>query len=155
MSGRKPHNVYVYDEDGTYICMFESISEFRAVYYPNDIGKRPIFTHKELDYEFHHMEDLNLIAFNKRPGRDLIRKILAIHKSEYCKPQDNAKDNKPVLVFNLKQECIAEFKNARLLLKLMPHISPSTLHRHLNIYKKTKSFNDMGLFFVYKPEELP
>ncbi len=149
MAGRKPHRVFVYDEEGTYLCMFDSMTEFRKVYYPNDIGKRPLFVHKELGYEFHHMDDLELIAFNKRPGRDLVRKILAIHKSEYCKSIDS-EDLNPILVFNLKHECIAEFKNARLLLKLMPHVNQSSLYRHLNVSKKVKTFNESGLFFEYK-----
>jgi hypothetical protein len=152
MAGRKSQKVFVYDEDGTYICRFDSISEFREVYYPNDVGKRPVFLHEELGYKFHYMNDLNLIAFTKRCGRDLTRKILAIHNSEYCKSID-FENNNPVLVFNLKKQCIAEFKSARLLLKMMPHISQATLHRHLNTSKKIKSFNDHGLFFEYNHKQ--
>lgn len=149
MSGRNPNKVYVYDEEGKYICMFESMVEFRKVYYPEDVGKRPLFTHEELGVKYHYMEDIQLIAVTDRSvGRDNLKKIMAIHNSEYCKKQDHA-DTKTVQVFNIKNELIAEFKNQRLLTKMMPHINESTVSRQLN-NKNVKSYNKLGLLFKYK-----
>jgi hypothetical protein len=149
MAGKKPKYVYVYDEEGVYICMFESMVKFREVYYPKDIGKRPLFNHEEFDIKYHYLEDLGLIAITDRSaGRDLIKRIVTIHNSEYCKKNDK-KDDKVIQVFNLKNEVIAEFKNQRLLIKLMPHISQSTISRHLNT-KLVNTHNSVGLFFKYK-----
>lgn len=155
MAGRKPTRVYVYNEEGEYICMFENMQEFRDVYYPSDIGKRPLFNHEEFGVEYHYMEDLNLIAIHDRSnaGRDLLRRIIAVHNSEYCKKKDNHPDEKIVQVLNLKEEVIAEFKTQRLLLKLMPYVSEATLSRQLNLSTHKKKFNKNGLFFRYKEEK--
>lgn len=152
MAGRDPLKVYVYDEKGSYICMFDSMVEFRKVYYPNDIGKRPLFKHEEFDIKYHYMEDLELIAVtNRAAGRDLLKRIIAVHNSEYCKKEDENSDKRPILVYNLKNECIAEFKNLRILHKLMPHIHLTTVSRQLNSTTlNPKSHNEIGLFFVYK-----
>jgi len=150
MAGRKPKKVYVYDIKGTYICMFENMMEFRKVYYPKDIFKRPLFIHKELGYNYEYMEDLELIAFvDKSIGRDRIKYLVAIHNSEYCKKIDNSSNTKVVQVLNLKHEVIAEFKSVRLLTKLMPHFNASTIYRQLT-KEPTHSFNEEGLFFKYK-----
>jgi hypothetical protein len=150
MAGKKPKRVYVYDKEGGYICMFNTLVEFRSVYYPNDVFKRPIFNHEELGYKYSYMEDLELIALTSRSaGRELIKRIVAIHESEYCKKSDNDPNEKPVQVFNLKQELIAEFKTMRLMTKLLPHINQSTISRHLK-NKNIKMINESGLFFKYK-----
>ena len=149
MAGRNPNHVFVYDNQGIYICMFESMVKFREVYYPNDIGKRPLFNHEELGIKYHYMEDLKLIAVTDRTaGRDLLKRIIVIHNSEYCK-KDDLYNNKAIQVFNLKNELIAEFKNQRLLHKLMPHINQATVSRHLK-NKSVKTYNRLGLFFKYK-----
>ena len=151
MAGRAPRKVYVYDDKGHYICMFENMVEFRKVYYPEDgVFKRPLFVHEELGFKYHYMKDLELIAVTDRSiGREGLKNIIAIHESEYCKKEDNDPQSKAVQVFNLKNELIAEFKTARLLTKLMPHISQSTFSKQLNT-KAVKSHNESGLYFKYK-----
>jgi hypothetical protein len=151
MAGRQPQKVYVYDDQGTYICMFDNMVEFRKVYYPEDgVFKRPLFVHEELGFKYHYMKDLELIAITDRSaGRDTLKRIIAIHESEYCKNEDSNPQSKAVQVFNLKNELIAEFKTARLLTKLMPHIKQPTLSRHLN-NQPVKSHNELGLYFKYK-----
>jgi hypothetical protein len=150
MAGRQPHKVYVYDDQGIYICMFENMVDFRKVYYPKDTNKRPLFVHEELGFKYHYMKDLELIAVTDRSiGRDRLKNIITIHESEYCKKEDNSPHSKAVQVFNLKNELIAEFKTARLLTKLMPHIHQSTISKHLN-NKPIKNFNELGLYFKYK-----
>ena len=150
MAGRQPHKVYVYDDQGIYICMFDNMVDFRKVYYPKDTNKRPLFVHEELGFKYHYMKDLELIAVTDRSiGRDRLKNIIIIHESEYCKKEDNSPHSKAVQVFNLKNELIAEFKTARLLTKLMPHIHQSTISKHLN-NKPIKNFNELGLYFKYK-----
>ncbi len=151
MAGRKPNEVFVYHSDGTYICMFDNMVEFRKVYYPADTGKRPLFVHEELGIKYHYMEDLELIAFACRTGRDLIKRLIAIHESDFCKKEDNESSKRPVQIYNLKNEVIAEFKNTRLLHKLMPHLSGATISNHLNnTSMNPKSHTEIGLFFRYK-----
>jgi hypothetical protein len=150
MAGRQPHKVYVYDDQGIYICMFENMVDFRKVYYPKDTNKRPLFVHEELGFKYHYMKDLELIAVTDRSiGRDRLKNIIIIHESEYCKKEDNNPHSKAVQVFNLKNEVIAEFKTARLLTKLMPHINQSTLSRQLN-NQPVRNHNELGLYFKYK-----
>jgi len=151
MAGRKPKKIYVYNDDGSYVCMFLNMMEFRKVYYPKDgIYKRPLFRHEELSHEYHYMKDLKLIAITNRSlGRDKIKRLIAIHDSEYCKKEDYDVDAEAVQVFNLKNELIAEFKTARLLTKLMPHINQPTLSKHLNT-NSIKTYNELGLYFRYK-----
>jgi len=150
MAGRQPHKVYVYDDQGIYICMFDNMVDFRKVYYPKDTNKRPLFVHEELGFKYHYMKDLELIAVTDRSiGRDRLKNIIIIHESEYCKKEDNSPHSKAVQVFNLKNELIAEFKTARLLTKLMPHINQSTLSRQLN-NQPVRNHNELGLYFKYK-----
>jgi hypothetical protein len=154
MAGRKPHEIYVYDINGKYLFMFESMAKFREVYYPDDVSPRPLFVHTEIGYKYHYMKDLDLIAFEDRSvGRDNIKYIIAIHNSEYCKKEDV--DN-IIQVYNLKNELIAEFKNLRLLSKLMPHLHISSVSRQLSvknrIYKKQKH-TSLGIYFKYKENE--
>jgi len=157
MAGKKPIEVFVYNTDGSYICKFDNMAEFRKVYYPNDIGKRPLFNNKELGIKYHYIPECEVIVYPERVGRDTTKQLLAIHNSEYCKQEDNFEDRKPVQVFNLKNELIAEFKTLRLLTKMMPHISHSVVARKLvfdenhedRVYK-AKKFTSLGLFFKYK-----
>jgi hypothetical protein len=151
MSGKPKQQVFVYTFDGKYLERFSSESEFRQTYYPTDIGKRPIFCWKELEFIYHINFSREIIAFKERPGRDKIKLILAIHNSEYCKDSDY--NNIPVQVFNLKGELIAEFRSQRLLSKFMPSRQSSinnalTQSRHTGKYKVANP--EGGLFFKYK-----
>lgn len=159
MAGRKPVNVYVYDLDGVFICTFDSMVAFRAVYYPDDKFKRPLFVKRELGVHYELIRECGVIAYRERVFRDDTKFLIAIENSEYCKAEDNALKNKPIQVFNLKNELVAEFKTLRLATKMMPHISQATISRHLiNSETKTYSYNpkrhtEVGLFFRYKKEE--
>lgn len=152
MGGRVPLKVFTYTSTGEYLQTFDSIQEFRQKYYSNDTGLRPIFRHKELGFEYHFNEKEKIVAVLERIGRDKIKRIVAIHNSEYCKKEDKTNKKPPVQVFNLRGELIAEFKNQRLLTKLMPHISQSTLTHQLTKSKNkfSKTYTPVGLFFKYK-----
>ncbi len=150
MAGRKNHNVLVYDFNGEFIIGFNSISEFRKNYYSKDNGIRPIFNHKELGERYHIVYDLDLIAVENKIGRLKIKKILKIINSDFCKAEDNIKSKKSVVVYNLKGEIIAEFKTLRLLTKLMPHISQTTINNHLNKRHLMDENLKVDLIFKYK-----
>lgn len=148
MPGRKPKKVFVYNEDGSYICTFLNINEFRTVYFPKDVGKRPLFINKVRDIPYEHIRDASVIAYLERVYRDDTIYNLAIINSEFCKKQDK-EDNRAVQVFNLENELIAEFKNARLCKKLMTNINQSTISRQLKSDHKNK-VNHSELKFKYK-----
>lgn len=151
MSGRPKRQVFVYATDGSYIQKFESENDFRRAYYPDDVGKRPIFAWNELGYDYHLNLSYEIMAFRERPGREKVKLILAIHQSEFCKDTDY--DETPVQVFNLKGELIAEFRSQRILKKFAPN-KYTTAHQRLsstgfnNVYKVTNPPG--GLFFRYK-----
>lgn len=146
MSGRKAQKVFKYTKDGVYIKSYDCINDFRKEMYPEDIAPRPIFTHKVLGQEYHRGRDGSM-TFKVRTYRDDVKYMVAIIDSEYCRDIDK---NKPIEVLNIKQEVIAEFKNVRLLTKLMPHISDATIYQQLNRNTNKSRYSSSGLFFRYK-----
>lgn len=152
MSGRPKEKVHIYDLDCKYIRTFDCINDFRKHYWPEDIGKRPLFIKQELGHDYQVIEEAEIIALKTRPGREAIRLILAIENSEYCKKQDQ-EDNIPVQVFNLRGDLIAEFASQRLVSKMMA-ISPIRVSNHLNNSKRNKTRAQKvmpgGLIFRYK-----
>lgn len=149
--GRPKIKVYVYDSsDCSYIRTFDTISDFRNHYWPNDIGKRPVFQKKELGCDYEIIEDVSIIALTCRPGREAIRLILNIDSSEYCKAQDRF-DNIPVQVFNLRGDLIAEFASQRLA-GLLCASDKTLINHHLkrDAKVKPKKVFPGGLIFKYK-----
>lgn len=150
MSGRPKKKVHVYSLKGKYIESFNSIAEYRQLYFPEIKGVKPIFD----KYLYHpkkgiiHFTIVNgTIAFDTRYGRDITKQVLAIYNSPFCK---NSDENKPIIVLNLEQRKIAEFKNQRILLKMLPYIDESTLHSQLYENNGAKIINKLGLFFKFK-----
>ena len=146
---RAKQQVFVYATDGSYVQTFPSGEEFRNNYYPEDIGKRPLFQWEELGFEYHINFSREIIAFRNRPGREKTKLILAIHNSEYCRKMDEGET--PVQVFNLKGELIAEFKSQRILTKLTG-ANPGYISDNLNKNKYVKKITKNGLFFKYKKD---
>lgn len=142
----------MYNGKGAYIQSFESIASFRKEYFPNDIGKRPILVYKEFDIEYYYNREFDYIIMSARPGREKIKQIIAVHNSEFCKKQD-ANDQKPVQVLNLRGEVIAEFKSQRLLSKLVPNMTPTGINRALNSKAKRANITKSELFFQFKKED--
>lgn len=150
MSGRKAQEVIVYNTEGKFITKFKSIAEFRRTVYPDDLGIRPIFVHKELGEKYCYLPELNILAVENRIGRDAVKRIIRIHNCEFCKNEDTLKSKKPIIVLNRKGEIIAEFKTLRLLTKLMPHIPQETIHGNLNNKKYIDKHLINNLIFRYK-----
>lgn len=149
MAGREKIKIYAYEGNGAYLRTFESISEFRKAYYPSDIASRPIFNHNEFGMDYHYIDSLNLIALKERPGKVLIRRIVSIHQSPYCKKQNLVE--RPIELLNLRGDVIAEFKTQHLLVKLVPEMSPSLITAQLK-HNATKSINTTGLYLRYKKQ---
>lgn len=146
MGGRRPIKVYTYTLKGKYLNTYESVQEYRKIYYPEDVSKRPCFVKKVKNIPYEISGDK--ISFQERPGKDMIRFIVAVDSSEYCKGSDET-DNRVIEVYNHLGVKMAEFRNQRLLTKMMPHISQGTLSRQLNSSKKV-SLKVIGLYFKYK-----
>ena len=146
MSGRKKQKVFRYTKDGIYLKTYDCINDFRKELYPEDIAPRPIFNHKVLGKDYHIARD-DSMSFKSRTYRDDVKYLRAIVDSPYCKSIDKSK---PIEVLNIKQEIIAEFKNLRLLTKLMPHISYATINNQLNRNTVRERHSALGLIFRYK-----
>ena len=146
--GRPKQKVYVYDFDCKYIRTFDCVNDFRKHYWPMDIGKRPLFLKEEEGCQYEVIEEAEIIALKTRPGREKIRLILAIDSSEYCKAQDLNEDCKPVQVFNLRGDLIAEFATQRLAC-LLSGVNSIRISNQLNrgIIKKVVPG---GLIFKFK-----
>lgn len=146
MAGRIPIQCFEYNLKGKFIREYTSIQEVREKYFPNDIGKRPLFSPGKEDY---FISPNNTIIANYRIGRNKIRKLERIRKCPYCKNYKNT-DDSPIEVFNLKGEKIAEFKNAYIL-SLMTGISQRTIWDRLNVQSlKNNKPNSDNLEYKYK-----
>lgn len=151
MSGRPNQKVFEYTTEGVYIRSYESISEYREERYPDDIGKRPIFVHKIEGLDFHFTKD-DTILLKERPGREKIVFIYKIWTSKLCNFNKSKEDGKPIQMFNLKNELIAEFASTKVAKVLLsPDISYNTLMGHLRKRKGEKTFALVSdYYFKYK-----
>lgn len=148
MAGREKIITHLYDEKGVYIQSFESMAQFRALYFPEDIAKsRPIFRHREFGIDYHYNKDLGIILLKERPGRERIKQIISVHNSHYCKRTDDA--DREVQLLNLRGEVIAEFKSQRILSKLVPFLPDSHITNSLKS-KNVRNIVKHELFIRFK-----
>lgn len=148
MAGRAPIKVYKYDLSGKYLETYDNIADFRRQHFPNDVGVRPMFTKQVRNTKYMIIGDT--IALLERPGREMIKFIIAVHNSDFCKASDNT-DTRAVEVYNLLGEKIAEVKNKRLAGRLFC-VPYNTIVSQILSTKK-KSLNKTGLYFKYKEDE--
>lgn len=148
--GRPKKEIFEYDFKGKYLRKWEAENDFRKNYYTEDIGKRPLFVDnvKGVDY---HITHNNTIALTERPGREFIKLIIKIHNSDLCNFKNNEGSKKPVQMFNLKDELLAEFSSLRVAEYLLK-IPVGTIRAQLNRKtKKTKSLVG-DYYFEYKKD---
>lgn len=159
MAGLPKKEIRVYNNKGEFIEEFSSIIECRKSYFKEDKGKRPLLTknisffslykNKMLNIKYGYIN--NFYFFDETVNRDDIRFLDKIRLSDFCKKIDY--NQKPVEVYNLLNEKIAEFKSQRLLLKCMPQVSEVELSHDLNkITKHTHRHtgSKLNLYFKYK-----
>jgi hypothetical protein len=144
MAGLKKINIYEYNIDGSFHCKYDSLAEYSKKHYDN--SKYPTFRNKKIEgFEYNIIKDL--VSFkNERPGRKRVQLIVKMHNSELI----NDVCNKAIEMVNLRNEVIAEFKSVIILTKLMPNISQSTIHHHLNDKKKGSGVGKVDYRFRYK-----
>lgn len=147
MAGRAPHKVFEYDLEGNYIQSYDNIHLVRAKYYPDDLGTRPIFVKQELGEDY-HITAIGTILVKNRIGRDNIKFLLRRVQSEYS--YLSLWEDRPVEVYNIRGEKLAEFPNALVCAKLMPYIDYGTIMRHLRSPRKSRYYKGLDLTFKYK-----
>lgn len=138
MSGRPKQEVFQYDADGKYIRKYNSQSEVREKYFSDDLGKRPLFN---VVTPYQEMPDGTYIA-PYRIGRDKLREAIRLYNCPYCKKHVA---HRPVYVYNLIGEKIAEFSNIRVA-SLMTGIDYATITHRV---KNGKHHTD-NLLFTYE-----
>jgi hypothetical protein len=141
---QNPIQVVLYDKKGKFIQLFRTISEYRSLFFKEDIGKRPVFNNKIENTEYHVNGDF--IAFKEKVGR---KKAVLFYKIHNCSLCSENKEKKPVQIINYKNEVIAEFKNTKILFKLMPHLSETTIHNQLKKSKSVKTSSPLGFFIRF------
>jgi hypothetical protein len=151
MAGREKISVYVYNLVGEYIETFETISEFRKKWYPLDTNPRPLFNYNELGHEYFYSATNRIIVLRSRPGREVIKHILAIHNSEFCALQDTI-ESPSIEILNLRGDVIAVVKTQHLVSLLIPDLHPSTVSRQLNTDAKKSNIFKTGLRCQFKDD---
>lgn len=148
--GRPNKEVFEYDFKGKYIRKWDTENEFRRNYYTEDVGRRPIFVDSIKNIEYHITHN-STIAFTERPGRDFIKILLRIHNSDLCNFKNNDGSKRPIQMFNLKDELLAEFSSIVIAEKLTT-INRFTIEGQLKRGdKKTKGLVG-DYYFEYKKD---
>lgn len=107
-SGKEKIKIYHYDKEGNFIKQFESLVKLREEYFPQDIGKRPLFNSiKWNKFQYDTLEDGTHYS-NYRIGREKLLKFEKMYNSNLCMKNDF---KKPVVMYNLLHEPIATFNN--------------------------------------------
>jgi hypothetical protein len=152
MAGREKMKLYVYNLKGEYLHMFNSQVEFRDHYYSTDIAKRPVLTFSELGYSYHYNEARDILAFQSRVGKGIVKRVNAIHNSKYCCKQDTSEvTNIPVEILNDRGDVIAIVKSQHLVSVLIPSLPQPSVSRFLREDEVERhSFNKTGLSCRYQ-----
>lgn len=146
--GRANKLVFEYNLEGKYIRRWNSENDFRNNYYSDDLGKRPIFVDEIKGFKYHITHN-ETIALLERPGRDFIKLMVRIYKSDLCNFYENKGSEKPIQMFNLKDELLAEFGSIVIAEKLT-NIPRETIGSQLKRgNKKTKGLTG-DFYFEYK-----
>lgn len=127
--GRPKKFVFEYDLKGKYLRKWDSENDFRKHYYTEDLGKRPLFV-DEVKGICYHVTHNDTIALIERPGRDFILFMLRVHNSVLCNFKKNKGSSRPIQMFNLKDELLAEFSSLRIAEHLL-NISRETISDQL------------------------
>jgi len=147
MSGRAPHKVYEYDFEGNYLQSYANIQLVRVKYYSEDQGSRPIFVKQEMGEDY-HITFNNTILIKNRIGRENIVFLLRRIQSQYSYLSEW--EDRPVEVYNIRGELLAEFPNALTASRLMPQISYNLIMKHLRSPRRARYHKSLDLTFKYK-----
>ena len=143
-AGREKQRLFLYDSNGKYLRQYNSHSELRNDYFPNEENKRPLFNSKKWKHFKYDVLEDGCFYSNYRIGRENLLKFERITNSKFC--FNNAKHDKPVEVFNLMHEKIGEFKSLYFA-HLLTGEPLSNIHRDC---KNCKGQPKSDYYFKYK-----
>jgi hypothetical protein len=161
--GRVPIGIRVYNNKGTFIEKFESMSAFRKQYFSEDKGKRPIFNRKRTIFSNYKGKEITLkygvinneyYVFTETVYRDDVRHLHAVENSPFC--LNNTSSDKIIEIYNINNEKIGEVISQNILTKLLPNVYPSKISTQLSSSGlKVKRTPGLGeeLIFKYKKDE--
>lgn len=129
MVGRAPIKVFEYDAEGKYVRTFPNMQECRDMYYPNAIGRMPIFKLNRVGIRFDILENGHFLV-PIRMSRNKLVQLGRIYRSEYC-TELITRQEKIIQVFNLEGTLLLEARNPNVLSK-MTGINQATISSALN-----------------------
>lgn len=138
--------LYRYSNDGRYIEKFESITEARNKFYANYVGKIPMF---RKDSNFHFLPDGTVLTKN-RIGREEVKKRVLIENNPLLNINNTKHTGRPIVVFDLNGDFIAEFKDiktASILMNINTSKIVNLIKRHKGKYRR---HNKLGIDIKFK-----
>ena len=140
MGGYPKQKQYQYNPDGSFVRDYESKSKVCDEY-----GLKKGNFYNSLNYR--KLSDGTYIV-PKRVGRQAIVKIHKIENCKFCNT-NTTKRSKPVEVYNLLGEKLAEFTNIGIMEK-MTNLDGATIHNQANSKHKSLPKQTNSLIFKYK-----
>lgn len=144
MSGRVPIKVYQYDNEGKFLKTFNSMSEVRVQYFPNDIGKRPLFGSRDYIKDYTILNDNTLISLN-RIGRQKVKFLFKLHDNKYVPKKKIIKQE--IECYNLAGDLLGTFTSI-FAASILCNIPFAMVHKQLN--RNTGTGQNRNLIFKYK-----
>jgi len=145
MSGRQKIKVFRYNNDGSFIESFDCLNDARNKFYPDTIGKYPMFSKNN---DIHVLPDDTLLFKKKRTYRDDIVKLYRIINDKFSNIRIGKYDNTPIECYSLNGDKIAEFKNITIA-SIILNIPYATIYKRVKIDKMYTKSED-GLIFKFK-----
>ena len=124
MSGRERIVTYQYNRRGKFIAKYNSLAEVRSIYYPDIIGKYPIFARIK---DYHLLPD-DTIILKSRMYRDYVVRLFNRIENPLI---FNESDINPIEVLNMDGDVIASFINAKAI-SVLTGISDKSIWDSLN-----------------------
>ena len=155
MSGRPPLKVYEYDSKGCFIRQHETLADARKYHYPNDKGLRPLFGGKKnVIFGFKvHITPSNTILIVGSPGKSKVYLMYRIYKSNLCNISESKFKDKPIVMYNLKDEVIAEFANVKIAKEILDNSKYQHQTRNYQLNYRTnddKDTNKLKVDYYFK-----
>ena len=156
MAGKPPVKVFEYTNKGDYIRSYDTLKEARNAYYSDILGNKPMFEGKKsviLGYKI-HITPKDTVLLMDRPGKEKIRLLYRIYNSKLCNFNISKSDNKPIILYNLKGEPLAEFANLKVASEILDNkkFPPQTRYHQVTNREKSKKQKELNsdYYFEYK-----
>jgi len=139
MAGKKPKKIFEYTPNGKYVQTFETMSDCRRVHFSHIRGKIPILRLEKLGTKYTILENGNILV-KERIGRDKIKFLLRVDKSEYCTNLIET-DYNPIEVYNLEGVLLLEARNMNVLTKMTGISGATVSNQLLHLFHQDLSFS--------------